>query len=317
MAAKPKRQANDESDAKPQSAPSQGAPDGSQPAVSPHTEGPVSYASSQPGVKVVKAQAHVPQTRVPIARPQAGQPRPQAKVQRQVQNMAAGARQVQNVAVGPRPAQPAPLPVRVVAAPTPVSELVQTIQSPMGPLQIVTKQVNGKMVQLIRFNKFEPKGPTNLKRLLLAAIPGFFGVMGLSQIYQGKKVKGAIFFAAGLIASFVSSWYLIVPARVDALFTHAAIQSPYSISFLSSLNIDPSLASKLSVDLLGVVAVVWALQLFDAMGPFFSKESIVSMAPTTVTKMPLPLPLPSPGARRAITPATIQNFNRAEAKPAA
>lgn len=220
-------------------------------------------------------------------------------------------------AVIPATRQAAGSQIQTVPAAAQVQELVQTIQSPMGPLQIVTKQVNGKMVQLIRFNKTEPKGPSNLRKLLLAAIPGFFGVMGLSQLYQGKKVKGAAFLAGGLVASFVSSWYTIIPARLQGLFTHGAPQPAYALSFLSSLNINASLASKLSVDLMGVVAVVWALQLFDAMGPFFTKQNIVSVAATASSKAPIPLPLPAPAVRRAITPTPNPSFMASESKPVA
>jgi hypothetical protein len=155
-----------------------------------------------------------------------------------------------------------------------------------------------------------------VKKLLLAAIPGFFGIMGLSQLYQGKKMKGAAFLVGGLVASFVSSWYMIIPARIESLLTHGTNLPPYALSFLSSLAINPSLASKLSVDLMGVVAVVWALQLFDAMGPFFTKQSMIGIASSSQGPR-VPLPLPSPSVRRAITPAPSPTFKASDMNPSA
>jgi hypothetical protein len=142
-------------------------------------------------------------------------------------------------------------------------------QLPPGAIEIVTKQINGKPVQVVRIRRSQArKQASAMKRLLIAAVPGFFGLMGLSQVYQGRKATGFAFFLAGAIASFLSSWYIIILSRIDAALTHGAILPAYALSLISSLNVSSPLASKLSVDMLGVVAVLWAVQLFDAMGPF-------------------------------------------------
>ena len=142
-------------------------------------------------------------------------------------------------------------------------------QLPPGAIEIVTRQINGKPVQVVRIRRSQArKQASAMKRLLIAAVPGFFGLMGLSQVYQGRKATGFAFFLAGAIASFLSSWYIIILSRIDAALTHGAFLPAYALSIISSLNVSSPLASKLSIDMLGVVAVLWAVQLFDAMGPF-------------------------------------------------
>ncbi|MDG6925907.1 MAG: hypothetical protein JRN09_05090 [Nitrososphaerota archaeon] len=153
---------------------------------------------------------------------------------------------------------------------------------------------------------------SNPKKLMLAAIPGFFGLMGLSQLYQGKRTKGLAFFIGGVLASFLSSWYIIIPSRFEALATKGAMLSPYAISFFSSMNINASLAGKLSVDLMGVVVALWGLQLFDAMGPFISKQTVAVITSAVGQKVTVPLPT----VRRAIAAAPNPTFSAtAEHKP--
>jgi len=208
-----------------------------------------------------------------------------------------------------------PTPVDPLAANTAAKvelspEVLKANQIPAG-FEIITKQVNGKPVQVVRFRRpvsQSAPGPkkqaSGAKKLSLAAIPGFFGLMGLSQLYQGRKATGLLFMGAGAFASFLSSWYIILLARIDAGFTHGVMLPAYALSFLSSTGLSASLASKLSIDLLGVVAVLWALQLFDAMGPFVRQPKISDMTVASGPKVTIPLP----GVRRAIVSAPSPPF---------
>jgi len=166
----------------------------------------------------------------------------------------------------------------------------------------------GQRIRIVRTSK--PK--SNSKKLFLAAVPGFFGLMGLSQLHQGKRAKGFAFFIAGLVASFVSSWYVLIPARFEALLTKGAFLPPYALSFLSSTNLSASLASKLSVDMIGVVMALWALQTFDAMDAFISRRTVAVISTAVSQKVTVPMP----AVRRAIAAAPTQSFaSSAERKP--
>jgi len=172
----------------------------------------------------------------------------------------------------PEPSHPAESksPNIVATRTTPGTE--QSVRIPVDSLEIVTRQEDGKTRQYVRFKKAPAKHLSTRRKLLLAAVPGFLGVMGISQFYQERRIAGALFLLSGAIVSFLSSWYLIILARVDALVTHGTILSAYSLSFLSSAGLDPTFADKLSADLLGVVALLWAFQLFDAVSPIFKGE---------------------------------------------
>jgi hypothetical protein len=119
--------------------------------------------------------------------------------------------------------------------------------------------------------------------MILAAIPGFFGLMGLGQLYEGKRTRGLAFLFAGIAVSFLSSWYIILPSRIDAFLFGGTLPSAYALSFLAPIFGTSQLAGRLSLDLLGVVMVLWGLQLFDAMGPIFARKqaAIATVAQTT------------------------------------
>ncbi len=178
-------------------------------------------------------------------------------------------------------------------------------QLPPGSYEIVTRLVNGKPVQMVRIRRSQlQKQSSTAKKLLFAAVPGFFGLMGLSQVYQGRKLSGLLFFLTGAIVSFLSSWYIIIPSRIDAALTHGSFLPAYALSLLSSTGMSASLASKLSMDLLGVVAVIWAVQLFDAMGPFFGRPSMATVTSASGSKISIPFPT----LRRAIVSAPNTPF---------
>jgi TM2 domain-containing membrane protein YozV len=200
----------------------------------------------------------------------------------------------------------APAPPVAVSAPAPPT--IQDMQLPPGAFEIVTRQINGKAVQMVRFRKAAAKKPASAgRKLLLAALPGFFGLMGLSQLYQGRRRTGLTFFISGAVLSFVSSWYILIGARVAALISHGSLLPAYAISLLSSTSMNASLASKLSMDLLGVVAILWGLQLFDAMGAFVSRQTIATLSSAAEKRAPLRVP----ALRRAITSAPKQPFQTA------
>jgi hypothetical protein len=206
--------------------------------------------------------------------------------------------------------KPLPKPAGQVARPLVNGHAAKTV--PNG--QMVTRLVPIRVQpgQTVRVVRTSPRQLSSSKKLLLAAIPGFFGLMGLSQLYQGKRTRGLAFFFGGVLASFLSSWYIIIPARFEALAMKGVMLSPYALSFFSSMDINASLAGKLSVDLMGVVVALWGLQLFDAMGPFISKQTVAVITSAVGQKVAVPMPT----VRRAIAAAPNPSFSvAAERKP--
>lgn len=153
--------------------------------------------------------------------------------------------------------------------------------------------------ETIRVVRTSPRPVNNVLKFVLAAVPSFFGIMGLSQLYQGKTGRGLLFFMSGAIASVISSWYVIMPARLIAFVTHGTILPAYALSFLSSTDVSSTLASRISIDLMGIVAAIWALQLFDAMGPFIGKQTVAIISTTVAPKIPVALPAPRQAVARA------------------
>jgi len=122
------------------------------------------------------------------------------------------------------------------------------------------------------------KSVGNGKWLILAVLPSFFGLMGLGQLYQGKKTKGLAFLVAGIVASILSSWYLLLPNRIDSFLFGGTLTSSYSLSLILPMFGSNAFAGRLSLDMLGVVVVIWGLQLFDAMGPIFNSSAAAAIA---------------------------------------
>lgn len=209
--------------------------------------------------------------------------------------------------------KPAPKPL-VQGAPRPViagQAAGKPVNKPVANAQTVTimappiiEPVVSQPGQNVRVVKESTKPMSRTRKLLLAAVPGFFGLMGLSQLYQGKTFKGLTFFMAGMVASFISSWYIIVPAVLESVVMRSKSLPPYALSFLSSSPVTTALASKLSFDLMGVVVALYGLQLFDAMGPFISKQKAAVITTAVSQKVAVPMPI----ARRAIVGAPTQTF---------
>jgi hypothetical protein len=107
----------------------------------------------------------------------------------------------------------------------------------------------------------------SVKKLLLAAVPGFFGVMGLGQIFAKRRSRGMLFLVAGALISFFSSWYTILPERIASLLTGGAALPPYALSWMSYFTGYSAVAGEASMILLALVPAVWALQLYDSISP--------------------------------------------------
>jgi hypothetical protein len=95
----------------------------------------------------------------------------------------------------------------------------------------------------------------------LAAIPGFFGLMGLAQFKEGNKSRGLGFLGAGLALGALSSWYFILPERLGEFLGGNPIMPVASLSWLSAVG---SSANWLVAALLGAFLLLWVVQLYDA-----------------------------------------------------
>jgi hypothetical protein len=148
------------------------------------------------------------------------------------------------------------------------------------------------------------------RKVVLAAVPGFFGLMGLGQLYEGKQTRGLGFLIAGIAASFLSSWYIILPARIDAFLFGGTLLPAYALSFLAPVLGTGALASRLSIDLLGVVMVLWALQLVDAMGTFSARH--ISTVVNSAGKQDVSVP--TTGTNRAFGASPTLSNSTTESK---
>jgi len=101
--------------------------------------------------------------------------------------------------------------------------------------------------------------------LIVAAVPGFFGLMGLAQLREGRWSRGAVFLAAGLGLGTASSWFYILPERIGELVSAKPMPTAASLSLLPGISSSGSLGATLIVALLGAFLVLWILQLYDAM----------------------------------------------------
>jgi hypothetical protein len=95
----------------------------------------------------------------------------------------------------------------------------------------------------------------------LAAIPGFFGLMGLAQFKEGNKSRGLGFLGAGLALGALSSWYFILPERLGEFLGGKQVMPVASLSWLSAIG---SSADWLVAALLAAFLLLWVVQLYDA-----------------------------------------------------
>jgi len=111
------------------------------------------------------------------------------------------------------------------------------------------------------------KLPFSMKKMLLSAVPGFFGLMGLGQLYEKRRKTGSLFLGAGALLSVFSSWYTILPERIFAFVTGGAAVAPYSLTWMSRLTGYNTGLGELSIMLLAFIPALWALQLYDSVSP--------------------------------------------------
>jgi len=129
----------------------------------------------------------------------------------------------------------------------------------------------------------------SVKKLLLAAIPGFFGLMGLGQLYEKRRSRGMFFLVAGALISFFSSWYTILPERLASFLTGSAALPPYALSWMSYFTGYSAVAGEASIVLLAMVPAMWAFQVYDSISPIAvasppHRKSAIRMIPTTVVR---------------------------------
>jgi len=109
--------------------------------------------------------------------------------------------------------------------------------------------------------------PSSAKKLLLSAVPGFFGLMGLGQLYEKRRKTGSFFLGAGAALSFFSSWYTILPERIYAFITGSAAAQPYALTWMSRFTGYNATLGEISIMLLAFVPALWALQVYDSISP--------------------------------------------------
>ena len=106
--------------------------------------------------------------------------------------------------------------------------------------------------------------PPTLGQVALAAIPGFFGLMGLARTEGGRRSRGLAFLVLGVALGAISSWYLILSARIGELVSGQSMPGWMSLSWLSSMTGTGSSAELIVISLLSAFLVLWVLQLYDA-----------------------------------------------------
>jgi hypothetical protein len=149
------------------------------------------------------------------------------------------------------------------------------------------------------------------KKALLAAVPGFFGFMGLSQLFQGRKLVGLSFLASGALISFLSSWYIILIGRIASFLFNGQQLSAYDLSLLSSVGGNPEVGSKLVMDLLGVLIVVWGLSVFDAIGSVFATKRAAEASSLQEQSVSGTVPFSQGGPVRSVSHESIPPTSQA------
>jgi hypothetical protein len=114
-------------------------------------------------------------------------------------------------------------------------------------------QVN--VTQSVQTNIAEKRSWLPWKKVALAVIPGFFGVMGLGQLVERRFARAAVYFLAGFEVSLFSSWYNFC---FDKIMLILRGQPFGTLNFVSDVY-------TLSAFL--IIMGVWGLQVFDASVP--------------------------------------------------
>jgi hypothetical protein len=146
----------------------------------------------------------------------------------------------------------------------------------------------------------------SVKSLVLATVPGFFGVMGLGQFFGKRRTEGVLFMAAGAMISFLSSWYTILPERIYGLVSGGTPLPPYALSWMSHFTGYNIVASEFSLILLALVPAMWALQVYDSISPI-SLASPPNRMKSTLKVLPPTMVQAAPRSRQQID-QDVQNF---------
>jgi hypothetical protein len=134
--------------------------------------------------------------------------------------------------------------------------------------------------------------PSSAKKLLLSAVPGFFGLMGLGQLYEKRRKTGSFFLGAGAALSFFSSWYTILPERIYAFITGSAAAQPYALTWMSRFTGYNATLGEISIMLLAFVPALWALQVYDSISPIGIASQVARASKTTSTGPSVPMAAP-------------------------
>ena len=134
---------------------------------------------------------------------------------------------------------------------------------------------------------------SSVKKLLLSAVPGFFGLMGLGQLYEKRRKTGSLFLGAGAALSFFSSWYTILPERIYAFISGGAAVQPYALTWMSRFTGYNATLGEISIMLLAFVPALWALQVYDSISPiaFASQVARASKPMSVGPSIPMAAPM--------------------------
>jgi hypothetical protein len=99
--------------------------------------------------------------------------------------------------------------------------------------------------------------------LALASVPGFLGLMGLAQLKEGRRTRGLVFLGLGLVLGGLSSWYIILSARIGELLSGQPMPAVSSLSWLASAAGAGSAGVAAVLVLLLAFLALWAYQLYD------------------------------------------------------
>ncbi len=135
------------------------------------------------------------------------------------------------------------------------------------------------------------KMSSSLKKMLLSAVPGFFGLMGLGQLYEKRRKTGSFFFGAGALLSIFSSWYTILPERIFSFVSGGAALPPYALTWMSRFTGYNSSLGELSIVLLAFIPALWALQLYDSVSPIMIAVQAAARPLSAAPAIPKALPI--------------------------
>ena len=122
---------------------------------------------------------------------------------------------------------------------------------------------------------------------------------------------GLSFLASGALISFLSSWYIILIGRIASFLFNGQQLSAYDLSLLSSVGGNPEVGSKLVMDLLGVLIVVWGLSVFDAIGSVFATKRAAEASSLQEQSVSGTVPFSQGGPVRSVSHESIPPTSQA------